>query len=683
MGTFHEKLELLIDANSRGAVSEINKTTAATEGLSGAQKLQAGASNAASKYLGQFGVSADMAGGALATAGVAAGALTAVKVAEWAKGAADETSHLASEIRDFQRASGTSAEDASRFVATLDDLTVSQEAGVKAAVKLNREIANGGPVLDQYGIAIATNKDGTTDFTGTLENVADAYVAAKDPAEKLAIATAIFGKSGKDLIPILEQGSKGIKELFAGVDRREILTQDQLDKAKAYDLAMNNLNDAMRDFKIEIGNAVIPIITEFANGLTDALLIIDKVSEGLGKIGKFSSVIDAVTSSLTGFKGSDVLGGIFDAVEKNIPVIGQLKAVGDAVGGVADLFGIGGEETKKYADTQKTLADAQQKVLDLQVQNKQGTKEYADAVKDANAASKAQTDTVTAVNQALTDQHTLLLQARDDQLGAANASIAFQQAQLGVNDALDKEVKLYLEGQQPTQTAAQYQNDLAQAHLGTETAVLAVVSAAEKKAEADAGPNATAADIAKAKLDAQNQAIINLTNSTPASIQALHDLGFAVITLPGGKQIVITVETEQAIANINALDARLEQFRNIPGIGAIIDINKKAGGALIFGPQSVGTGDGPSALAVLPGPELVGPHAMAVDAEPTAGSFGINTLGSGFSPGGALAAVAAMNVYISVNTTGLGADAPEIQRAVVAAMRGYVQRNGRLEGIAR
>lgn len=36
------------------------------------------------------------------------------------------------------------------------------------------------------------------------------------------------------------------------------------------------------------------------------------------------------------------------------------------------------------------------------------------------------------------------------------------------------------------------------------------------------------------------------------------------------------------------------------------------------------------------------------------------------------------NIHVTVNTTGLGADAPEIQRGVVRALRGYVARNGPL-----
>jgi hypothetical protein len=34
------------------------------------------------------------------------------------------------------------------------------------------------------------------------------------------------------------------------------------------------------------------------------------------------------------------------------------------------------------------------------------------------------------------------------------------------------------------------------------------------------------------------------------------------------------------------------------------------------------------------------------------------------------------DIHITVNTTGLGADAPQIQRAVVQALRGYAARNG-------
>ena len=42
-----------------------------------------------------------------------------------------------------------------------------------------------------------------------------------------------------------------------------------------------------------------------------------------------------------------------------------------------------------------------------------------------------------------------------------------------------------------------------------------------------------------------------------------------------------------------------------------------------------------------------------------------------------------VNITVNVTPTGLGADAPEIQRQVVNALRGYVDRNGPLSGVAR
>ncbi|MDQ4091516.1 MAG: hypothetical protein M3163_14620 [Actinomycetota bacterium] len=88
--------------------------------------------------------------------------------------ATNEVVALAGEIRNFQRASGASAEDSSRFVAVLDDLGISSDDGAKAIFKLNREIGEGGTNLAKYGVEVAKTNEGTADAVGTLLNLADA-----------------------------------------------------------------------------------------------------------------------------------------------------------------------------------------------------------------------------------------------------------------------------------------------------------------------------------------------------------------------------------------------------------------------------------------------------------------------------------------------------------------------------
>jgi lambda family phage tail tape measure protein len=57
------------------------------------------------------------------------------------------------------------------------------------------------------------NADGSLKSSGQmLAEVADKFTGYEDSAEKAALAVAIFGRSGADLIPLLNQGATGLKE---------------------------------------------------------------------------------------------------------------------------------------------------------------------------------------------------------------------------------------------------------------------------------------------------------------------------------------------------------------------------------------------------------------------------------------------------------------------------------------
>ena len=231
----------------------------------------------------QFGVSADGAGKALAGAGVAAGALAAVKFGQFAIDAANEVTELAGTVRDFQRASGASAEDSSRWVAALDDLGIAADKGGAAAFKLGREIAQGGDKLREFGIEIERNRDGTPDLTGTLLNAADAFKETDSQAEKAELAMALFGKAGKDLIPLLEQGHAGLKRFFEGAEvGGQIFSQDQLDHARQYELAIDDLQDSIPRVSHGSGLATIPVLTEFSQTASTAIGVFNKGRDTLG-----------------------------------------------------------------------------------------------------------------------------------------------------------------------------------------------------------------------------------------------------------------------------------------------------------------------------------------------------------------------------------------------------------------
>lgn len=223
---------------------------------------RAGVSARAVEALGRAGLTSGQAiaaGSAVAAAGVG---VLAVKVTNaW--------SSYATSVREFQRASGASAEDASRFVAVLDDLEIDASAAATAVFRLGRVDAGN---LRAVGVEIAHTSDGTTDLTATLLNVADAYNATLDPARRSEIAFAAFGRQGRDLVPLLEQGREGLARFFAGAEgHHQVLSQEELNRAREYDLAIDELSDTWSGLGREIAALAAGPLTFFIDRLSDVV----------------------------------------------------------------------------------------------------------------------------------------------------------------------------------------------------------------------------------------------------------------------------------------------------------------------------------------------------------------------------------------------------------------------------
>lgn len=71
--------------------------------------------------------------------------------------------------------------------------------------------------FDALGVSVK-NSDGSYKKTGdVILEVADAFKAAKDGPEKAAVAVALFGRAGADLIPVLDKGKEAIKNVGARI----------------------------------------------------------------------------------------------------------------------------------------------------------------------------------------------------------------------------------------------------------------------------------------------------------------------------------------------------------------------------------------------------------------------------------------------------------------------------------
>ena len=78
-------------------------------------------------------------------------------------------------------------------------------------------MSSGTLALDELGLS-AKDFDGL-DAEAQFMKMADAIAAIEDPAQKAAAANKLFGRSGKELLNVLNQGSAGLREFIKEAER--------------------------------------------------------------------------------------------------------------------------------------------------------------------------------------------------------------------------------------------------------------------------------------------------------------------------------------------------------------------------------------------------------------------------------------------------------------------------------
>jgi phage-related protein len=140
---------------------------------------------------------------------------------------------------------------------------------------LNQEIAKAADGNDaalgkfqELGISIR-DAGGQVKSTETLmKELADRFAQLPDGAEKSALAVQLFGRSGAQLLPLLNGGAEGIKNLGDEATRLGIVfTKEQAVIAEGMNDALEALQAGVRGTRAQIGILFAPTITEAARAL--------------------------------------------------------------------------------------------------------------------------------------------------------------------------------------------------------------------------------------------------------------------------------------------------------------------------------------------------------------------------------------------------------------------------------
>lgn len=241
-------------------------------------------------------------------------------------------------MKDMQESFGASVEGLSqiRAGAALGGKTIADMEGplsklVKSLDEAGDSSSDAARALEALGLNVTDIRQMSPDQAFIA--IANATQDYADGAGKAAAMTALFGKEGAKLIPTLndvaEVGDKYLK-----------ITQAQIDAADEFDKQIKRLTATFDDFKVNVGNTVIPVINRIVAEFRDAS------EAGLG----FWATLGQMQGTLDRFESWDT---------KAAGARKEIDRLRDAIKNLDDwekIAGVGSDLDAKLQKQQKLLA---------------------------------------------------------------------------------------------------------------------------------------------------------------------------------------------------------------------------------------------------------------------------------------------------------------------------------------
>jgi len=177
-------------------------------------------------------------------------------------------------------------------------------------------------VYDSLGVSI-TNAEGKLKTTDQiLSDVADKFAVMEDGTLKTAYATDLFGRSGAKLIPLLNQGAKGVAALRKeAVDLGYVIGDQDAQAAEEFNDSIVRLMAIIRGIKNQIGLGLIPIMTD----------LIKKAKEYVGANREFIKLkLEKVVKTLIKY-----IKLFYEIVKRSVITV---KTLADAFGGLERII---------------------------------------------------------------------------------------------------------------------------------------------------------------------------------------------------------------------------------------------------------------------------------------------------------------------------------------------------------
>ena len=256
---------------------------------------------------------AGLAGKALGLIGVS---LSATAFAGWIKGGID----AADTAYQLSQKTGIAAEDLGGLQLAFKQAGLGGDAMASSLSKMAKQMVEGNKGFDELGVK-TRNADGSMrGIKDVLYDTADAFAGIENGATKSALAQQIFGKSGADLLPILNGGSEGLIEMAEMAEKLGlVISTDAAKAADSFNDTVDLLGDGLQGVATQTAAKLLPTLSNLAGVLLDTMTSGDALNK----------VASALATGLKGLVSAGlVVFEVFSTLGKTIGAAGaQIVAV--------------------------------------------------------------------------------------------------------------------------------------------------------------------------------------------------------------------------------------------------------------------------------------------------------------------------------------------------------------------
>ncbi|SNR95433.1 hypothetical protein SAMN05446037_100263 [Anaerovirgula multivorans] len=223
----------------------------------------------------------------------------------------------------------------------------SMGAGMRSLTNAMTGTGAGAAALDRLKVSTTTLNGEMKTQEQLFEDVVIALQGMEEGAEKAKLANELFGRSGQELMPLLNGAAGSVEEMKQRAEELGLVLGDEaIDAGVLFADTMDQVKRSLGSVATQVGVAVMPVIQSLLEWILEHMPTIQAV---FSKV--FGVIETVVTTAINIFNDylMPVFQMIFDWVQENMPEIQET---------FSSVFGIIGDIIKAFVDLAMVLWNA-------------------------------------------------------------------------------------------------------------------------------------------------------------------------------------------------------------------------------------------------------------------------------------------------------------------------------------